>query len=132
MLFRSVLDGVINFVKGIFGKKDEKEGGDDESPALVKSLKPTVSIAVLEEKVMIGLFSFPIFPFYILSSSILIKNSLHHQPLQTAQFVKGKSDAKTYYGVLKAAFGEKLPSVLPQIIANLPAKKAADLEKVAR
>lgn len=89
---------------------------------------------------MTGLFSFPpsncLFSFfslyYILSSSILIKISPHRQPLQTAQFVKGKSDAKTYYGVLKAAFGEKLPSVLPQIIANLPAKKAADLEKVAR
>jgi hypothetical protein len=51
---------------------------------------------------------------------------------QTAQFVKGKSDAKTYYGVLKAAFGDKLPSVLPQILANLPDKKAADLSKVSR
>jgi hypothetical protein len=46
-----VLDGVINFVKGIFGKKEESEESDDSSPALVKSLKPTVSIAVLEEKV---------------------------------------------------------------------------------
>ena len=44
-----VLDGVINFVKGIFAKKEESES--EESPALVKSLKPTVSIAVLEEKV---------------------------------------------------------------------------------
>ena len=62
-------------------------------------LKPTVSIAVLEEK--------------------------------TALFVKGKTDAKTYYGVLKAAFGDKLGSVLPQIIANLPDSKAAELSKVA-
>lgn len=46
-----VLDGLINFVKGIFSKKEETEEGDDSSPVLVKSLKPTVSIAVLEEKV---------------------------------------------------------------------------------
>ena len=47
-----VLDGLINFVTGIFGKKEEEaESSDDSSPALVKSLKPTVSIAVLEEKV---------------------------------------------------------------------------------
>lgn len=46
-----VLDGVINFVKGIFAKKEETEESDDSSPVLVKSLKPTVSIAVLEEKV---------------------------------------------------------------------------------
>ena len=103
----------------------------------MKSLKPTVSIAVLEEKVIIELISFSRLYnsfafFYIPSSSVLIKFPPQNNSFQTAQFVKGKSDAKTYYGVLKAAFGEKLPSVLPQIIANLPAKKAADLEKVAR
>jgi hypothetical protein len=68
-------------------------------PPFSQLLRPTVSIAVLEEK--------------------------------TALFVKGKTDAKTYYGVLKAAFGDKLGSVLPQIVANLPAKKAAELTKVA-
>lgn len=50
---------------------------------------------------------------------------------KTAFFVQGKTDAKTYYAVLKAAFGNKLSSVLPQIIANLPAKKAAELAKVS-
>ena len=41
-------------MKGIFGKKEEAEEAEDSSsPALVKSLKPTVSIAVLEEKVLI-------------------------------------------------------------------------------
>lgn len=50
---------------------------------------------------------------------------------KTALFVNGKTDAKTYYAVLNAAFGSKLGSVLPQIIANLPAKKAAELTKVA-
>jgi hypothetical protein len=46
--------------------------------------------------------------------------------------VKNKSDAKTYYKTLQSAFGDKLPSVLPQIIANLPAKKAAELSKVTK
>ena len=46
--------------------------------------------------------------------------------------MKGKSDAKTYYGVLKAAFGNNLPTVLPEILANLPADKANNLSKVAK
>ena len=46
-------------------------------------------------------------------------------------FVKGKIDAKAYYAVLNAAFGDKLGGVLPQIIANLPPSKAAELSKVS-
>jgi hypothetical protein len=34
--------------------------------------------------------------------------------------------------VLNAAFGAKLPSVLPQILANLPKNKADELSKVAK
>lgn len=48
---------------------------------------------------------------------------------KTSQYVKGKIDAKTYYGVLKSAFGDKLKSVLPEILANLPKDKAAALSK---
>ena len=49
---------------------------------------------------------------------------------KTALYVKGKSDAKTYNGVLKAAFGNNLSKVLPEILANLPADKAAALSKI--
>lgn len=51
---------------------------------------------------------------------------------KTAAFVQGKSDAKAYYSVLTAAFGGNLKSVLPQILSNLPAKKAAELKKIAK
>ncbi len=61
-------------------------------------MKPTVSVAVLEEK--------------------------------TAQYVKGKIDAKAYYMVLNGAFGPKLSKVLPDIISGLPPAKATALSKV--
>jgi hypothetical protein len=67
-----VLDGVINFVKGIFDKKEESEESDDSSPALVKSLKPTVSIAVLEEKVN----QFPLFMIAVTTSVTRPQRSL--------------------------------------------------------
>ena len=51
---------------------------------------------------------------------------------KTAAFVQGKSDAKAYYNVLTAAFGANLPSVLPQILSNLPTKKANELKKIAK
>lgn len=51
---------------------------------------------------------------------------------KTALYVQGKTDAKTYYSILKAAFGDKLSTVLPQIIANLPSKKANELSKVSK
>lgn len=88
---------VVQWALSLFKKKDDSDSS--VSPTAGK-LKPTVSVAVLEEK--------------------------------TAQFVQGKSDAKTYYGILNAAFGNNLKSVLPQILANLPAKKAAELQKVAK
>lgn len=50
---------------------------------------------------------------------------------KTALYVKGKTDAKTFYGVLKAAFGNNVSKVLPEILANLPADKANALSKVA-
>mmetsp|Transcript_4355 Transcript_4355/g.4507 ORF Transcript_4355/g.4507 Transcript_4355/m.4507 type:complete len:183 (+) Transcript_4355:96-644(+) len=49
---------------------------------------------------------------------------------KTVLYVNGKTDAKTYNGVLKAAFGDKLSEVLPQILANLPSKKASELQKM--
>ncbi len=88
---------IVQWIFGIFKKSDDSES--TVSTAAGK-LKPSVSVAVLEEK--------------------------------TAQFVQGKSDAKTYYGILNAAFGNNLKSVLPQILSNLPAKKAAELQKVAK
>lgn len=51
---------------------------------------------------------------------------------KTAQFVEGKIDAKTFAGVLKGAFGEKLPLVLPEILSRLPSAKAAALSKSVR
>ena len=67
---------------------------------MASSLKPTVSLAVLEEK--------------------------------TAAFVTGNVDAKTFYEVLKAAFGPKLSTIFPEILSNLPASKAAELSKAAK
>lgn len=81
-----------------FKKKEDEE--KPNGPSYASALKPTVSIAVLEEK--------------------------------TAQFVKGKTDAKAFYGVLSAAFGDKLNKVFPEILANLPADKASALKKVAK
>ena len=51
---------------------------------------------------------------------------------KTAQFVEGKIDAKTFAVALKGAFGAKLPQVLPEILSNLPAAKAAALSKSVR
>jgi hypothetical protein len=42
---------------------------------------------------------------------------------KTAEYVKGKIDAKTFKAVLKSAFGDNLDAVLPDIVANLPANK---------
>jgi hypothetical protein len=50
----------------------------------------------------------------------------------TAQFVKGKTDAKRFYGVLNVAFGPKLSVVLPEILANLPVDKASALSKLIK
>lgn len=51
---------------------------------------------------------------------------------KTASFVTGKSSAKDFYGVLSAAFGSNLRSVLPEILANLPDAKASELAKIAK
>ena len=90
---------VVEWALSLFKKKDADSESSTFAPSSGK-LKPTVSVAVLEEK--------------------------------TAQFVQGKSDAKTYYGILNAAFGSNLKSVLPQILANLPTKKSAELSKIAK
>jgi hypothetical protein len=62
-----------------------------------------------------------------------LKSTVSVQVLQekTAQFVQGKIDAKGFYTILTAAFGNKLPQVLPEIISSLPGDKAAALSKVA-
>ena len=51
---------------------------------------------------------------------------------RTSDFVKGKIDAKKFGNTLKAAFGDKLDQVLPEILATLPADKSAALKKVVR
>ena len=51
---------------------------------------------------------------------------------KTAAYVRGKTDAASFYAVLKVAFGDKLPSVLPQIVSTLPKDKAAALSKIAK
>ena len=66
-------------------------------PGFAKQLKPTVSLAVLQEK--------------------------------TALYLQGKTNAKVFAGVLKAAFGDKLSSVLPEILENLPKAKSDELAK---
>ena len=49
---------------------------------------------------------------------------------ETAKFVKGAIDARSFKAVLKAAFGNNLKNVLPDILANLPEEKAVELKKV--
>lgn len=51
---------------------------------------------------------------------------------KTAQYVVGKITAASYYATLKAAFGDKIKTVLPDILANLSTSKANDLKKVAK
>lgn len=51
---------------------------------------------------------------------------------RTSEFVKGKIDAKKFSTTLKAAFGDKLGQVLPEILANLPSDKSAALKKVIK
>eukprot|EP00607_Mallomonas_marina_P006882 CAMPEP_0182428518 /NCGR_PEP_ID=MMETSP1167-20130531/23076_1 /TAXON_ID=2988 /ORGANISM="Mallomonas Sp, Strain CCMP3275" /LENGTH=174 /DNA_ID=CAMNT_0024611459 /DNA_START=83 /DNA_END=607 /DNA_ORIENTATION=- len=91
----------LEFVLGLFKKGDEKapakipDGTGKPQPSFAKQLKPSVSVAVLEEK--------------------------------TAAYVKGSINAGAYMTVLKAAFGNKLPAVLPEIVASLPASKAKGL-----
>ena len=58
-----------------------------------------------------------------ISASLKSTVSLSVLEEKTAAYVKGKIDAKTFKGILKSAFGNKLDSVLPDIIANLPADK---------
>ncbi len=67
-----------------------------------------------------------------IESSLKSTVSLKVLEEKTALYVKGKSDPKTYAGVLKAAFGANLGKVLPEILANLPADKAKALESVAK
>eukprot|EP01041_Mallomonas_annulata_P001555 gene1555-3006_t len=92
----------LQFLLGLLPGQGEKVAASaaiesKPQPGFAKSLKPSVSLAVLEEK--------------------------------TASFVKGTIKAKAYLGILQAAFGEKLPQVLPEIINNLPPAKATELSK---
>ena len=54
-----------------------------------------------------------------------LKSTISLQVLQekTALYVKGKINANQFKTVLKAAFGDKLEQVLPEINANLPKGK---------
>jgi hypothetical protein len=57
--------------------------------------------------------------------SSALKKSISLQLLQskTADYVKGKVKATEFKAVLKAAFGDRLPEVIEEINANLPANK---------
>ena len=85
---------------GLFSKKESGASPSTSSSSVASALKPTISLAVLEEK--------------------------------TASYVQGKIDAKTFYGVLTAAFGPKLNAVFPEIISSLPKAKADALSKVKK
>jgi len=51
---------------------------------------------------------------------------------KTAAYLKGKIDAKSFYTVLVAAFGDNLSIVLPEILASLPVDKASKLNQVKK
>ena len=51
---------------------------------------------------------------------------------RTREFIEGGIDAKKYATTLKAAFGNKLGSVVPEILESLPADKSAALSKAVR
>ena len=91
-------NSIFDFFTGLFSQKESKPT-TFAAGSIGNSLKPTVSLAVLEEK--------------------------------TALFVTGKVDAKSFYSILSAAFGTKLPLVLPEILSNLPADRANALAKVS-
>jgi hypothetical protein len=63
-----------------------------------------------------------------------LKSTVSFEVLEsrTSDFVKGKIDAKKFSVTLKAAFGNKLSKVLPEILSNLPSDKAAALSKVIK
>ena len=67
-------------------------------------------------------------------ASAALRSSVSPELLEsrTSEFVKGKIDAKKFSTTLKAAFGDKLGQVLPEILANLPADKSAALKKVVK
>jgi hypothetical protein len=65
-----------------------------------------------------------------MESSLKSTVSLQLLEEKTASYVTGKSDAKAFYATLTSAFGEKLPTVLPEILSSLPAAKAAALKKL--
>ena len=69
-------------------------------------------------------------PVSSVSNSLKSTISLKVLEEKTASYVQGKIDAKTFKGVLKSAFGDKLSRVLPEILANLPSDKAAALSKL--
>ena len=69
-------------------------------------------------------------PVSSVSNSLKSTISLKVLEEKTASYVQGKIDAKTFKGVLKSAFGDKLSKVLPEILANLPSDKAAALSKL--
>jgi len=51
---------------------------------------------------------------------------------KTEAYLKGSINANAFYKILKAAFGDKISSVLPEILSNLPPKKAKDLTSAAK
>ena len=67
-----------------------------------------------------------------IASSLKSTVSLPVLEEKTAAYIQGKSDSRSFYKVLQAAFGKSLPNVLPEILASLPAKKASELSKIAK
>jgi hypothetical protein len=63
-----------------------------------------------------------------------LKNTVSLSALEekTASYVKGKIEAKAFLATLTSAFGDKLPTVLPEILSSLPAAKAAALKKLIK
>ncbi len=64
-----------------------------------------------------------------LNSSLKSTVSLAVLQEKTAAYVAGSINAKAYATILKAAFGNKVNDVLPEILGNLPDNKAKDLSK---
>ncbi len=103
---------LVDFVLGFFKKNEDDANQSTSSPSPIKATKPTSVpdyAKALKPTVSIGVLQ-----------------------EKTASFIQGKIDGKSFYTVLKAAFGDKLVKVLPDIIASLPQDKGDALAKAAK
>ncbi len=93
------LEAILGFFGGLLPKGGDMDR-DGGSASYADSLKPSVSVRLLEER--------------------------------TASYVQGKINANQFSKTLKAAFGEKLSQVLPQILEGLSSDKASALSKACK